>query len=237
MSERVSSHESGDMTIEKLSPTGFLRPRSVWARGGALALGAFWVGAVFVVGTFLGVASPVGGWFWALLCFLPGLVGAARLGGVRRWRDSLLVATAVSFVLGLGMYDAAPPSHGRIANVAEDVDLPAGWELESTDRSGNTWCWKGCPEVATFYGVDEPPEQAAATFDEILTEAGWVGGLQDPSFGDEPSEYDPLARGSWSRGRWRVRLWVPSTESRYGWREAVTARGLTPVEVTFYSTR
>jgi hypothetical protein len=217
------------MTIEKLAPTadsGFLRPRSLWARGGALALGAFWVGAVLVVGTFLGVASPVGGWFWALLCFLPGLVGAARLGGVRRWRDSLLLATAVSFVLGLGMYDAAPPSHGRIANVAQDVDLPADWELQSTDLSGNTWCWKGCPEVGYFYGVDESPGQAAATFDEILTEAGWVGGLQDPSLG-----------GSWSRGRWRVRLWVPSTESRYGWREPVTARGLTPVEVTFSATR
>lgn len=225
------------MTIEKLSPTadsGFLRPRSLWARGGAVALALLWAGAVLVVGMFFSVASPVGGWFYALLCFLPGLVGAARIGGVRRWRDSLLVATAVSFVLGLGMYDVAPPSHGRIANVAEDVGISrSGWELERTGETGNTWCWKGCPEVSYSYTAAESPEQAAATLDEILTEAGWVGGAQDPSFGDEPSEYDPLARGSWSRGRWRVTLQVPSTEFRYPWQEDASARGLTPVEVTF----
>lgn len=216
------------------STTSFLVPRSLWARAGAVLLALLTVGVVFVAGMFLTVASPRGGWFYAALCFLPGLVTAARVGGVRRWRDTLLVAASVSFLLGLGMYQISPPDHGRIASVAQDAGIPGGWEHLLTDEQGNTWCFKGCPQITYSYAAAESPDEAVARLDEMLARDGWVGGPQPRNLGGgEVSEYDPLARGSWSRGRWRVAASVPSTRFRYPWQEDAAARGLTPVEVTF----
>jgi hypothetical protein len=217
----------------------FLRPRSLWARGGAVVLAAVWLVVVFAGVMFFGVASPRGGWVYALLCFLPGLVGAARLAGVRRWRDTLLLAVAAALVLGAWAYHLAPPDHGRIKHVAEDVGVPVdGWELVEVDEDGNTWCFKGCPTVTYFYAAEESSGAVVATLDEVLEGHGWSGGAEDRSYGrGEPTEFDPEALGSWRDGRWRVDLRVPSREHRYGWAEEVTARGRTPVEVTFRAAR
>lgn len=196
-------------------------------------LALVWVVVAFAAVLFLGVASPVGGWLYALVCFLPGLVAAARLAGVRRWRDTLLVAAAVALLPSVGAYLVAPPAHDRIRGAAEDAGLTeVGWDRVAVDERGNTWCFKGCPEVTYFYAADASPDEAVATLDTLLAEAGWSGGETDPSSGRAPSEYDPEALGSWRSGRWRALARVPSAGYRFGWSEEITARGLTPVEVT-----
>ena len=210
----------------------FLRPRSLWARGGAVALGLTWCLVVIAVGMFASIASPRGGWFYATLCFLPGLVVAGLLGGIRRRRDTMLVASALSLLLGSWMYAVAPPDHGRIRHVASEVDIPTlGWEPVDSYEHGTTWCLKGCPEMVYLYAGDTSPAEVAPGLDALLRDQGWVGGPQDPALGGEPSDYDPLARGSWSRGRWHIELTVPSDHYPSPWHEEVTARGLTPVEV------
>lgn len=240
--ERPSYDEHGDVTTNRLAPsgpsapddTGFLRARSLWVRAAALLLAAFWVGAVFLVGGFLTIASYRGGWFYVMLCVLPGLVAAARLGGVARWRDTLLVATAASFLIGLGMYSSAPPDHGRIRHVAEDVGVPIDeWELLDEREYGDTWCMGGCPHVDYEYAAAATPDEAVATLDAILEERGWTGGADDPSINRTPNASDPLERASWSNGRWRIVLSIPSAEYRFAWADDVAARGLTPVEITF----
>ena len=213
---------------------GFWRRRHVAVHLLAVVLTPVWVAVVFVAGLFLTMASPAFGWAYASLCFLPGLVGLARLGGVRRWRDTVLLAGVVSLVLGWVMYLQAPPDHGRIEDRAADAGLPVpGWELVDSDQRGNTWCFKGCPEVVYLYTTTEPPEQAVATLGRLLEDDGWTGGETDWHVGsDGPSEYDPLASASWRKGRWGIDLYVPPPASRYGWSEDAQARGLTPVEVS-----
>lgn len=246
MWRRPSYDEHGDVATHRPRPprqappdeTPFLGSQSVWVRGLALLLATFWVAAVFLVGGFLSIASPAGGWLYATLCFLPGLVAAASLGGVQRWRDILLVATAASFLLGLGMYDNAPPDHGRIHAVAAQIGVPVdGWELEDSREYGDTWCLGGCPEVVYSYAAPGSPDQAVATLDAVLDEHGWVGGAEDPSSGRPPNDLDPEAVGRWSKGRWRVSLQVPSEESRHGHDADVAAGGLCPVEVTLAAAR
>jgi len=211
-----------------------LRHRPPWVRVLSIVLSVVWVGVVFVVGGFLTIASPVGGWFYATLCFLPGLVGTVLLFGVTRGRDALLAASALSLACGFAMYQQAPPDHGRIEAVAEDAGIPvAGWELVGTGQSGNTWCWKGCPEVAYYYAADGSPGEAMATLGATFEEAGWRGGLLDPTYGRERSEYTPLSLGGWRKGRWEVELSVPPPAARFGWSAEVERRGLTPVEVSF----
>lgn len=211
-----------------------LRHRPLWARVLSIVLGAAWVGVVFVVGGFLTIASPVGGWFYATLCFLPGLVGATVLFGVTRWRDTLLVASAVSLVCGVATYQQVPPDHGRIRSVAEEVGVPvAGWQLVGDSERGNTWCWKGCPEVSYSYLAHENPSETVGTLGDVLEGDGWRGGAQDPTHGFARSEYTPLAYGTWRKGRWEVSLSVPAPASRYDWSAEAAQRGLTPVELSF----
>jgi hypothetical protein len=218
---------------------GLWRRRHPAVRVLAAVLAAAWVGAVFLAGLFLTVASPAFGWLYAALCFLPGLVGVARLGGIRRWLHTVVLAGALSLVLGSLMYLQAPPDHGRIAAAATDAGLPvAGWELVDSGESGNTWCWKGCPEVVQLYAVDTTPAGAVEMLDAVLEEQGWTGGEAAPRPGaDTTSEYYPLAQGAWHEGRWRMSLRVPPPAARHGWSEEAAARGLTPVEVTVYASR
>jgi len=211
-----------------------LRHRPLWSRALSIVLGVAWVGVVFVVGGFLTIASPVGGWFYATLCFLPGLVGTAFLFGVTRWRDVLLGASAVSLVCGVAMYQQAPPDHGRIRSVAEGVGVPVdGWQLVSEDERGNTWCWKGCPEVNYLYAAPQDPADALTTLGDVLEQDGWRGGAQDPTHGLARSEYTPLAYGTWRKGRWEVSLSVPAPASPGRWSAETAQRGLTPVELSF----
>lgn len=214
--------------------SGFWRQRHLAVHALALVLTVVWVAAVFLVGSFLTVASPAGGWLYAALCFLPGLVGTARLGGVRRWRDVLLVAGAASLLLGFWMYQQAPPDHGRIRSVAEDVGVPVdGWQLVDESERGNTWCWKGCPEVVYLYAAPQGPTDALTTLGDVLEQDGWRGGAQDPTHGLARSEYTPLAYGTWRKGRWEVTLSVPAPASPYGWSHETAQRGYTPVELSF----
>ena len=216
----------------------FLRRRSLWARTGAVVLALTWCLVVLAAGMFVSVASPRGGWFYATLCFLPGLVGAGLLGGIRLWRDTLLIAAAASLLLGSSMYAVAPPDHGRIRHVASKVDVPAlGWDLVDSQEYGSTWCLKACPEMVYRYAADGSPAEVAPDLAARLRDQGWVGGPQDPQLGPEPADDDPPARGSWSRGGWQVELTVPSDRHPSPWHEQVTARGLTPVEVTVSARR
>jgi hypothetical protein len=200
-------------------------------------LASAWLVVVFAAVMFLTVASPAGGWLWAALCFLPGLVASARMGGIRRWRDTLLLALGVALAAGTWAYAVAPPDHGRIDRVAQNVGVPEGWELAEVSEHGNTWCFKGCPEVTYFYAAPGAPAETVAALDTILKDRGWTGGVEDRSYGGEPSEYDPEARAAWIRGRWRVDLRVPSVALRHGSDQEVAVRGLTPVEITFSAVR
>lgn len=40
-------------------------------------------------------------WFPVMVCLVPVLVPAARLAGVRGWRDAVVVAASAAFLLGL----------------------------------------------------------------------------------------------------------------------------------------
>ncbi|MFZ5848630.1 hypothetical protein [Nocardioides pakistanensis] len=40
-------------------------------------------------------------WFPVMLCLLPVLVPAARVAGVRSWRDAVVVAASAAFLLAL----------------------------------------------------------------------------------------------------------------------------------------
>lgn len=220
-------------TAEMLEATSALRPRSLWMRGGAGVLGLLWVGLVWLVGLFLTVASPVGGWFYAALCFLPGLFGTAVMFGLR-WRWALVAAGLGSLLLGTVMYLAVPPDHARIRNVAEDVGVPRGWEQVDTGEYGNTWCWKGCPEVSYYFVTDGDPDEAMSAASAHFEDAGWRGGRTDPNPFGKPSEYDPLATGEWHDGRWEARLRLPSAASAAWWPGGEPpAPGTTRVEVTF----
>lgn len=211
-----------------------LRHRSLWVRVLSVVLSLVWLGVVFVVGGFFTIASPVGGWLYATLCFLPGLVGTAFLFGVTRWRDVLLAAAAVSLVCGVAMYQQVPPDHGRIRSIAEDVGVPVdGWQLVYDSERGNTWCWKGCPEVTYLYAAPQDPADALTTLGNVLEEDGWRGGAQDPTHGLARSEYTPLAEGTWRKGRWEVSLSVPAPASHDRLTAEAAQRGLTPVEVSF----
>lgn len=132
------------------------------------------------------------------------------------------------------MYQQAPPDHGRLHGAAEKVGVPVdGWELVDVGERGNTWCFKGCPEVTYLYETGETPAQALATLAGQAEDAGWSGGAPPTQVGDAPSEYDPLARGTWRSGRCRVTLSVPPPAARFGWSLGAAERGLTPVVLTF----
>lgn len=160
----------------------------------AVFLGVLWVFAAFVVGGFLGHPSEPLGWLWATTGYAVGLVGCAAI-----WPGPMRVpaglALGLALVLGLADWYTSPPTHERLAAKADDVEVPAGWELEGESALGNTWCFKGCPELTRTYVV--PGEYAAARDAVVaaLEEDGWDRQSSPTIAGDVVSLSD---------GRWDV---------------------------------
>lgn len=208
-----------------------LRPRRWWVRIAAVLGALVWAAAAAVVVAFSTVASAVFGWGYAALIFLPGLVGAAWLFGVRG--RALVVAAVPALALGIVMHQWAPPDHGRVRQVAEDLGVGVeGWELVDDDESGNTWCWDDCPSVSYFYLAPEGPEQAVETFTARLRADGWSGGTPELWTRRPRSEYTERAIEVWRKGRWSVLLRVSSETYPPQWAKGADP-GLTPVEISY----
>lgn len=157
------------------------------------------LGVVLLLVTTL--ASERLGWLWtALVCLvilaLPVLVLQPRRP--RRWFAAVVV---LSLLLGLGGWAVAPPSHDRIhAAYDADVDAPEGFVEQGRDERGNTWCFKGCPEVTVSYA---PPggmssRDARQRFGDALVDQGW-----------SPYRHDGSSGSGYVRGRWRISLTEP----------------------------
>lgn len=207
------------------------RRRRWWVRI-AGALGALvWAAVAAVVVGFTGVASATFGWGYAALVFLPGLVGAAWLLGVRG--RALLAPAVLALALGVVMYRWAPPDHGRVRHVAEDLGVSwEDWDLVGDDESGDTWCWDGCPAVSYFYLAPEPPDQAVETFTARLRADGWSGGTPELWARRAPSEHTERAVEIWRKGRWSVMLRVSAERYPPQWATGADP-GLTPVEISY----
>lgn len=207
------------------------RPRRSWVRIAAVIGALVWAAVAAVIVAFTSVASASFGWGYAALVFLPGLVGAAWLLGLR---GRALVAAAVpALALGIVMFQWAPPDHGRVRHVAEDLGVNReDWDLVGDDESGTTWCWDGCPAVSFFYLTPEPPKQAVETFTARLRADGWSGGTPDLWAERPPGEYTERALEVWRKGRWSVMLRVPAEKYPPQWATGADP-GLTPVEISY----
>lgn len=213
--------------------SGVLLPRRRWVRAAAAAAGAAWLPAAAAVVALTSVASAQFGWAYAALIFGTGLFAAAWAFGV-----GPRVGLAVMFpalLLGVVMYEWAPPDHGRIRHVAVDVGVSVvGWDLVADEDYGNTWCWQGCPAVSYFYLAPESPDGAVAKFTRRLAADGWTGDTLSSPVTGPPSEYDPRAVELWRKGDWTVLLRVSSAAHPPQWAKGADPR-LTPLEVTFSS--
>lgn len=159
-----------------------------------LLLGVLAVLAWFAI-NFFSVASGQrgfiwGGLVWLVLLGLPVLVlGPPRRG---RW---LLGAVVVAAVAGAVTWYSVPPTPERLAAAFEDeVRPPAGFMEASRDAHGNTWCFKGCPELTVAYegrsGWSE--QESRRRFGQALVEDGWEAHSDD--------------RGTyWTKWRWELR--------------------------------
>lgn len=211
--------------------SGVLLPRRRWVRAAAAAAGVAWLPAGAAVVAFTSVASARFGWAYAAVIFGSGLFGAAWAFGVDPRAGAVVMLPAL--LLGVVMYQWAPPDHGRIRHVAEGVGVGVeGWDLVADSDYGNTWCWQGCPAVSYFYLTPESADGAVATFARRLAADGWTGGTLSSSRTGPSSEYDPRAVELWRKGDWTVLLRVSSASFPPQWAKGADTR-LTPLEVTY----
>ncbi|WP_156996867.1 hypothetical protein [Knoellia aerolata] len=214
-------------------PVAVLRPRRWWVRALAVAVLVCWAVFGFLAIGFLTIASPALGWLWATLAYLPGVAAAVALFGIRRRRDMALVAVVASALLGGFTFLSAPPDHARIERAGNRALAHlAGARVVDHHERGNTWCFKGCPEVTFSIDSDLPPAAAAAAVADSLEEAGWHGGPVRMTGYRTGSEYTPLAHEQWWRGRWDATVTVLSPASRR-LSEGADSKALTRVEVEF----
>ena len=159
---------------------------------GGVLLAGVWMALILGAAAFLGLLSEPFSWFWAALALSPGLLGAAFL--VRgRSPAGLGVAVAAALARGLLGWFSAPPGHAGIEARADDVRWPASWREVDREEQGNTWCFKGCPEIEYAFdvpGTYDPEDVAALT--AALVAAGW-----------RPNPIND-GRFDFSRGRWRA---------------------------------
>ena len=160
----------------------------------ALVTGAAWLFVAFIAGTFTGWSSETLGWLWSGLAFALGLALAVQLWGPRNRQLAFALAGAASVVLGFVHWQSSPPTHDRIADAADEVSVPAGWTLQSDTERGNTWCFKGCPQVDRTYA-------APGTYDDALAEA--TRSFQDTGWKASETPYDTL---TFRDGRWSATL-------------------------------
>ena len=148
------------------------RRRPWWRVALAVLLVVGWLPLAVAAGAFLGWSSETLGWLWGALAVLPGLVGAALLvrGRSRVWSAA---AVGLALVVGTAGWYAAPPTHGRIQAKAT-LTWPAGWQEVDRAEYGNTWCFKGCPQVR--YAFDVPGTYDAEDDAQVrvaFETAGW----------------------------------------------------------------
>ena len=212
--------------------TAWLVVRRGWVRVLGVILAMVSVPAAAIVVAVFSVASPAHGWAPAAATFAPGLLGAVALIGFASRRKALAASTAVALLLGIGMYQWAPPDHDRLRAVADQVGTSPLWTYAGQEATGNTWCFNGCPEIESHYLTEQPTTAALNDYTTRLTRAGFTGGpVTRPAF-SHPSKYAPLAEESWSKGRWQVEVRIPSNGYAATWRQSADPRArLTPVEV------
>jgi hypothetical protein len=173
--------------------------KTPWVRPAfAVAIAIIWIVLAWIVVSLYGLASMRLGWLLAALALLSGLAGAAVVWGGRFLWLRLVVAVALAVTLGVVAYRVAPPDHLRIHDMADDVDLPDGWRVQSTDDYGDGWCLERCPYVEYDYSA-EPGATYASSSDELedaLRAQGWTSAGNDLDL--EPEWFDVLL----SNGRW-----------------------------------
>jgi hypothetical protein len=218
---------------ESLRSGPLLAPRRWWVRALAVAVFLCWVIFAFVAIGFLTIASPAYGWLWATLGYLPGVLAAVALFGIRRRRDAAIATLALAALLGGFSFLTAPPDHARIERVADrGLAHLDGAQVVDRHERGNTWCFKGCPQVTYSIDSDLSPELAAAAVAASLRDAGWRGGPVRVPGHRADSEYAPLVHEQWSRGRWDATVKVLSQASRR-LSDGTDSRARTRIEVEF----
>lgn len=178
----------------------------------AVVLGGFWLFVAFVAGSFTGWSSESLGWLWSGLAFAVGLVLAVLLWRPRNRRFPLAAAAAAALVLGLVHWQSSPPTHDRIADHADEVELPDEWEMTFDSDYGNTWCFKGCPAIERTYTVPGSYADAMTEATAAFESAGWTGG---------PLKMSPYSL-QFRDGRWRATV-----------TEAYPPEGPTEVRISF----
>lgn len=82
------------------------------------------------------------------------------------------VVTAALVLLGLGVYQTAPPSVERVDRVANALPIPANADLLWDEQTPSDWCVDGCSNVERYYAVPDAQE-ARREFDSALSAEGW----------------------------------------------------------------
>lgn len=170
-----------------------MQTRGTWGRV-VLAVVVLAIGVVigWFASSLFSVPSGRVGWLWAALMWtvvlgLPVLVLAPR----RRWWW-LAAAAVLATAIGVGSWYTAPPTADRLAAAYDDrVVLPSSFVEVDRQHYGNSWCFKGCPEMTVEHEVPAgwSEEERSRRLAEALRETGW----------SEDSQ------GWWSQGRWRLR--------------------------------
>lgn len=163
----------------------------------AILLALIWTLVCTYAIAFIGLAAPKLGFLWAGLIYALGLVAASFLWGGRSRTGPLIVAGALSLGLGLTAWYALPPSHERIVDVADKVEIPSGWQQLSEDQRGNGWCLQGCPAVERDYELPVGTVYAGAR-DTLVAELDDEGWDRVAALGNETDALE--------RGRWRVAI-------------------------------
>jgi hypothetical protein len=150
-----------------------------------LVIAVCWAPLVYVGDSFFGVASGSLAWVWMTPCYAMGWVLAIYL--FKAPLKPLLVTLACAAGLGLAVIDfqSSPPGHDRIEAVADDVELPNGWELVSQHAEGNLSCIHECPTWFRVYQVNVPPAHARRRLLASLEGQGWHYERHHPSGGGE----------------------------------------------------
>ena len=140
--------------------------------GIAVVAGLLWCAFGLAAGSFVGLSSERLGWLWMTLVYAAGLALAVLLAqGGRTWFVGAVVAAAA---LGTLHWLVSPPTTERIADAADDVVAPSGFTEVSRDARGNTWCFKGCPQVEVSYLVPGSIEAAEDAMGAALEDDGWT---------------------------------------------------------------